>query len=210
VRFVGEPIASVFAPTVAEAEDMADRVEIEIAESPAVVNASDAMSPDAPCVHDIGNVVVDGAKRRCVLSARTRRDLDMPVRLGEASVEIGSLDFAWRHRARNRQRALGRSHLRHARQYPDGDARRLLPPTAREIPAIELHHIETPAASSLTGAKGLGEGGTIGAPAAILNAVNDALSPFGISIDEMPATPQRIRAALRSGITNRQLVIRYQ
>ena len=75
-----------------------------------------------------------------------------------------------------------------------------LPPTAREVPAIELHHIETPAASSLTGAKGLGEGGTIGAPAAILNAVNDALSPFGIAIDEMPATPQRIRAALRSGI----------
>jgi aerobic carbon-monoxide dehydrogenase large subunit len=77
-----------------------------------------------------------------------------------------------------------------------------LPPTVREIPAIELHHIETPAASSPTGAKGLGEGGTIGAPAAILNAVNDALSPFGISIDEMPATPQRIRAALRSGIRN--------
>jgi carbon-monoxide dehydrogenase large subunit len=72
-----------------------------------------------------------------------------------------------------------------------------LPPTAREIPTIELHHIETPAASSLTGAKGLGEGGAIGAPAAILNAVNDALSPFGISIDEMPATPQRIRTAIR-------------
>jgi carbon-monoxide dehydrogenase large subunit len=73
-----------------------------------------------------------------------------------------------------------------------------LPPTAREVPPIELHHLETPAASSLTGAKGLGEGGAIGAPAAILNAVNDALSPFAVSIDEMPATPQRIRAAIRS------------
>jgi carbon-monoxide dehydrogenase large subunit len=72
------------------------------------------------------------------------------------------------------------------------------PPTAREIPPIELHHIESPAASSLTGAKGLGEGGTIGAPAAILNAVNDALAPFGVSIDEIPATPQRVRAALRA------------
>ena len=71
------------------------------------------------------------------------------------------------------------------------------PPTACEIPPIELHHIESPAASSITGAKGLGEGGAIGAPAAILNAVNDALSPFGVSIDEIPATPQRIRAALR-------------
>ena len=67
-----------------------------------------------------------------------------------------------------------------------------MPPTARDIPPIELHHIETPAASSITGAKGLGEGGAIGAPAAVINAVNDALSPFGISIDEMPATPQRI------------------
>jgi carbon-monoxide dehydrogenase large subunit len=73
-----------------------------------------------------------------------------------------------------------------------------LPPTVREVPPIELQHLESPAASSLTGAKGLGEGGTIGAPAAILNAVNDALSPFGVSIDEMPASPQRIRAAIRS------------
>jgi carbon-monoxide dehydrogenase large subunit len=73
-----------------------------------------------------------------------------------------------------------------------------MPPTARDIPPIELHHIETPAASSITGAKGLGEGGAIGAPAAVINAVNDALSPFGVEIDEMPATPQRIRAALRA------------
>ena len=73
-----------------------------------------------------------------------------------------------------------------------------MPPTAREIPPIELHHIETPTDASVTGAKGLGEGGAIGAPAAILNAINDALSPFGVSIDEIPATPQRIRAALRA------------
>ncbi len=72
------------------------------------------------------------------------------------------------------------------------------PPTAGEIPPIELHHIESPAASSITGAKGLGEGGAIGAPAAVVNAINDALSPFGVSIDEIPATPQRIRAALRA------------
>ncbi|HEY6753539.1 MAG TPA: xanthine dehydrogenase family protein molybdopterin-binding subunit [Pseudolabrys sp.] len=73
-----------------------------------------------------------------------------------------------------------------------------LPPTAHEIPEIELHHIETPSQNSLTRAKGLGEGGTIGAPAAVINAINDALSPFGVEIDEMPATPQRIRAALRN------------
>jgi len=72
-----------------------------------------------------------------------------------------------------------------------------MPPTAREMPPIELHHMETPSVNSITKAKGLGEGGAIGAPAAVINAINDALSPFGVQIDEMPATPQRIRAALR-------------
>src|ERR1700733_3474610 len=78
-----------------------------------------------------------------------------------------------------------------------------LPPTSGEIPPIELQHIESPAASSVTGAKGLGEGGTIGAPAALINAVNDALAPFNVSIDEIPATPQRIRAALRTVLAGR-------
>ncbi|MFL4981270.1 MAG: xanthine dehydrogenase family protein molybdopterin-binding subunit [Xanthobacteraceae bacterium] len=73
-----------------------------------------------------------------------------------------------------------------------------LPPTAREVPPIEIHHRETWSEASITKAKGLGEGGTIGAPAAIVNAINDALAPFGVSIDEIPATPQRIRAALRT------------
>jgi carbon-monoxide dehydrogenase large subunit len=81
-----------------------------------------------------------------------------------------------------------------------------MPPTACEIPSIELHHIETPTDASATGAKGLGEGGAIGAPAAVLNAINDALSPFGVAIDEVPATPQRILAGIRgqeSGIRHR-------
>ena len=72
-----------------------------------------------------------------------------------------------------------------------------LPPTCREIPPIELFHLETLNGATITQAKGLGEGGAIGAPAAILNAINDALAPFGVTIDEMPATPRRIRAALR-------------
>ncbi len=73
-----------------------------------------------------------------------------------------------------------------------------MPPTAREVPQIELHHMETPSTQSITKAKGLGEGGTIGAPAAVINAINDALSVFGVEINEMPATPQRIRAVLRT------------
>jgi aerobic carbon-monoxide dehydrogenase large subunit len=73
-----------------------------------------------------------------------------------------------------------------------------LPPTAREVPPIEIHHLETLTPASVTKAKGLGEGGAIGAPAAVVNAINDALAPFGVEIDEFPATPQRIRAALRN------------
>ena len=73
-----------------------------------------------------------------------------------------------------------------------------LTPTAHDVPKIEMHHLTTPSPNSITQAKGLGEGGTIGAPAAVINAINDALSVFGVTIDEMPATPQRIRAALRS------------
>jgi carbon-monoxide dehydrogenase large subunit len=73
-----------------------------------------------------------------------------------------------------------------------------LPPTVAETPPIEIRHFETLTDASVTKAKGLGEGGAIGAPAAVINAINDALSPFGVSIDEFPATPQRIRAALRN------------
>lgn len=72
-----------------------------------------------------------------------------------------------------------------------------LPPTCYEIPQIEILHRETLNGATITGAKGLGEGGAIGAPAAIINAINDALSPFGVTINEMPAVPRRIRAALR-------------
>jgi carbon-monoxide dehydrogenase large subunit len=71
-------------------------------------------------------------------------------------------------------------------------------PTALDVPAIDIHHLETVSDTfTLTRAKGLGEGGAIGPPAAILNAINDALAPFGAAIEELPATPQRIRAALR-------------
>ena len=74
-----------------------------------------------------------------------------------------------------------------------------LPPTAHEIPDIEIHHLETLTGETITQAKGVGEGGTIGAPAAILAAINDALRPFGAELDEMPATPRRVRDAIRRG-----------
>ena len=73
-----------------------------------------------------------------------------------------------------------------------------LPPTAMEVPDIEIHHMETISPESLTKAKGVGEGGTIGAPAAVIGAINDALAPLGARLDAMPATPERVRAALRA------------
>src|SRR5262245_11655999 len=67
-----------------------------------------------------------------------------------------------------------------------------LVPTAAELIPIEVHHLETPSPTTLGGFRGMGEGGTIGAPAAIANAVSDALSPFGIEITELPITPERL------------------
>jgi aerobic carbon-monoxide dehydrogenase large subunit len=72
-----------------------------------------------------------------------------------------------------------------------------LVPGMAEIPTFEIHHLETLTEATITGAKGVGEGGTIGAPAAVLNAVSDALAPFGIGVFEMPITPQQIRRFLR-------------
>ena len=54
-----------------------------------------------------------------------------------------------------------------------------LPPTCAEIPPIEIVHLETTSDASVTKAKGLGEGGAIGAPAAVLGAISDALRRSG-------------------------------
>jgi aerobic carbon-monoxide dehydrogenase large subunit len=64
-------------------------------------------------------------------------------------------------------------------------------PSAVEIPNIEVLHIESESAVA-GGFRGMGEGGTIGAPAAIANAVSDALSPLGINVSTLPMTPQRL------------------
>ena len=69
-------------------------------------------------------------------------------------------------------------------------------PMAGEMPDIVIAHIETPVASTLLGAKGIGEAGTIGAGAAAANAVNDALAPFGCRVDRLPFTPERVLRAL--------------
>ncbi len=73
-----------------------------------------------------------------------------------------------------------------------------LVPMASEMPDIEIGHVVTPTAESELGAKGAGEAGTAGAPACIMNAINDALRHLGAGpITEMPITPERVVAALR-------------
>jgi carbon-monoxide dehydrogenase large subunit len=68
-------------------------------------------------------------------------------------------------------------------------------PTAADVPTIEYGHVVSPGPGP-GGYKGVGEGGAIGAPPAVMNAVADALAPFGVTITEQPLTPDRILALL--------------
>ena len=74
-------------------------------------------------------------------------------------------------------------------------------PGAPEIPAIRLYHMETPSPYTEFGQKGIGEGGAIGPPAAIANAVNDALGDLGAELCETPITPRRVLAAIAAART---------
>ena len=68
-------------------------------------------------------------------------------------------------------------------------------PAATDVPAFEVGHVDDPAAT-VTGARGVGEGSTLGVAAALANAVADALSPWGVETNTLPLTPSRIHAAL--------------
>jgi carbon-monoxide dehydrogenase large subunit len=57
---------------------------------------------------------------------------------------------------------------------------------------MDVVHLESASPTTLGGFRGMGEGGTIGAPAAIANAVADALAPLGIEINDLPVTPERL------------------
>ena len=71
-----------------------------------------------------------------------------------------------------------------------------LVPMAGEVPDIWVGHVETPTGYSEGGFKGAGEGGVAGAPGAVLNAVNDALAPFGARVTQVPITPDVVLRAL--------------
>ena len=65
-----------------------------------------------------------------------------------------------------------------------------------EVPSARIHHMATASPYTEFGVKGIGEGGAIAPPAAIGNAVNDALRPLGAEVTELPITPRRVLAAI--------------
>jgi carbon-monoxide dehydrogenase large subunit len=69
-------------------------------------------------------------------------------------------------------------------------------PGATEVPNIRIAHMESLSPHTEFGMKGMGEGGAIAPPAAIFNAVNDALKAFGTELNETPLTPHRLLEAL--------------
>ena len=77
-------------------------------------------------------------------------------------------------------------------------------PGATDAPHFRIDHMESPSPFTEYGIKGMGEGGTIPTPAAIGNAINDALKSIGAEVNETPFTPRRVRAAIEAALKNRQ------
>jgi aerobic carbon-monoxide dehydrogenase large subunit len=74
-----------------------------------------------------------------------------------------------------------------------------LVPSAAELPSYELDRTETPSPTNPLGVKGVGETGAIASTPAVINAVVDALSPYGVTDIDMPASPERVWNAIRGG-----------
>jgi len=72
-------------------------------------------------------------------------------------------------------------------------------PGAAEVPDIRVLHMGTPSPHTEFGMKGIGEGGAVGPPAAIVSAVNDALRAVGAEVHDLPLTPERILDAIAAG-----------
>jgi 2-furoyl-CoA dehydrogenase large subunit len=82
-------------------------------------------------------------------------------------------------------------------QFLAGSFMDYLCPTAMEAPRVDIGHIVTPSPFSTLGTKGCGEGSAITAPAAIANAVNDALAPLGVVLNRLPLSPSALWHAMR-------------
>ncbi|HJE64726.1 MAG TPA: xanthine dehydrogenase family protein molybdopterin-binding subunit, partial [Alcaligenes faecalis] len=67
-----------------------------------------------------------------------------------------------------------------------------------EVPNIHIEHMESPSPNTEFGAKGMGEGGAIAPPAAIMSAINNALRSTGAQVSHTPVTPHRLLSAIRA------------
>ena len=77
-------------------------------------------------------------------------------------------------------------------------------PRASDLPLIAVESRDVPSPTNALGVKGAGEGGTVGAPGAVIHAILDALAPLGVTHLDMPATPERVWQAIeRAAHTNR-------
>jgi aerobic carbon-monoxide dehydrogenase large subunit len=77
-------------------------------------------------------------------------------------------------------------------QLLNGSLADYIVPMASEMPDIDITHLATPTRATVLGAKGVGEAGTVGAPGAIWTAVNDAVRPLGIQVQQQPIMPEHI------------------
>ena len=71
-------------------------------------------------------------------------------------------------------------------------------PTSDVVPRLEIHHLESPTPLNPLGVKGAAESGTIGAPATIISAIEDALRPLDIRVSQLPLTPPQLRRLIRA------------
>ncbi len=113
--------------------------------------------------------------------------------LGAVVHGIGATLFEWMRYDQNGQPLTG--------TYAD-----YLLPTADVLPRIEILHMETPTPLNPLGVKGAGESGTIGAPAAIVAAIENALAPFCVTIRELPVTPARLLRLIQAARTRSDAV----
>jgi carbon-monoxide dehydrogenase large subunit len=79
-----------------------------------------------------------------------------------------------------------------------------LMPGPTEVPALRVYHLETPSPYTEYGIKGMGEGGAIAPPAVIFNAVNNALDPLGVEVNETPLTPEKVLDAIEKARTQKE------
>ncbi len=77
-------------------------------------------------------------------------------------------------------------------------------PGPTEVPALRVYHLETPSPYTQYGIKGMGEGGAIAPPAVIFNAVNNALDPLGVEVNETPLTPEKVLGAIERARTEKE------